>query len=139
MSLTATISMSLSPIAARNKFLPIRPKPLIPTLIAMSLSSSSCKQTHECGFESILCGEHVFHVHVLSFPGFADFLTLVLAPFTPVCFHPEVSFRLSGNSGIEAQYLGSRRVCWRGPGRKQIDGRPSPSIPWASTGALHHH
>jgi hypothetical protein len=34
-SLTATMSMSLSPIAARMMLRPIRPNPLIPTLTAI--------------------------------------------------------------------------------------------------------
>src|SRR5438093_3170523 len=35
-SFTAKMSMSLSPIAARNRLRPIRPKPLMPTLIAIT-------------------------------------------------------------------------------------------------------
>ena len=38
-SLTATISMPLSPIAARMMLRPIRPNPLIPTLMAIYVSS----------------------------------------------------------------------------------------------------
>src|SRR5690348_928171 len=114
MSLTATMLMSLSPSEVRYKLRPMRPKPLMPTL--MPIIAPPCKLI------SILCERHVFHLHVYPWAGFDSELPVLFDSVSKIHAHAGGPVWVPENPTIAAHDLGScgfsRRSKSRGKARR---------------------
>src|SRR5262245_32823184 len=95
----------------------MRPKPLIPTLIAIIAPLHSRK--------SILCGRHVFHLHVHSHGGPGSYASLLSRSLSKILANAERSPRLFENPAIAKGNLGARGFSWG----SESSGKPREAAP----------